>query len=516
MQKRRSALSVSPGTLNRRDFLAAAAAGLATVTTGARAASATSSDRSLTVRPVAPTDERRRLANLALANQLIRRSLRQHQMVGYLPGHAIYNLGEYPAAKPWEIDERDEARLDELAANGIELVQVHEDWNDSQRLFGGNKFTPANEKGFRRFIAACHRRKLKIIPYISSGYFDERDPDFNPQWTRSGGRLVEQWYRYAQCSPASAGWRAYLMKHVRYVLDEYGVDGLYNDVGYRPLYNATEAPTPDEIIAFEESATNQGAFDDLLGTLYDEVKRRGGVTKVHAGHWYRGGRRPPEGRPLFDYLWVGETADGLDVQREQLKSHPPYLIPCPYYARLNQVDPAEAYLHSLPYLQFPILMCGQPFTGERGQVPNVAYAKEREGRWTQLGHLRRIREYYLQHPDSARQAYGSWDAVGGGQDRALHFRMLALYRKMVQPGSWAYLEVTDSDLFGQPLPTGVVASAYVNDTFSLVLANYGKTAADVMLRHNYRDQQGASNSALLFGPVTLPPRSLRILAQVAA
>src|SRR5260221_3324247 len=134
-------------------------------------------------------------------------------------------------------------------------------------------------------------------------------------------------------------------------------------------------------------------------------------------------------------------------------------------------------------------MCEKPFTGERGVAPNVTYAKEREGTWTQLKHLRRVREYYLHNPDSEHQTYGWWDAVGGGQDRALHFRMLALYRRMVMPGSRAYLEVTDSDLFEKPLPAGVVASAFVNDTLSLVVANYGKTAADVSLRHRYVDQQ---------------------------
>lgn len=501
--------------IGRRDFLAAAA-GLTAAAITARVAPAAPASGSTVARRVGSGgvgNEKLRLENLAAANRLIRRCLVKHQTLGYLPGQAIYNLGEYPAARPWEITDADEARLDELAANGIELVQVHEEWNDAQRLFGGDKFSPTNDAGFRRFIAACHRRRLKIIPYISTGYIERRDPDFQPGWARKGGDLVELWYQYARCSPASASWRSYLLPRVRHLLEEYGVDGLYNDVGYRSLHDTMPLKTDDEVMAFEESPAGQGAFEDLLGVIYDEVKRRGGVVKVHAGHWYRGGRKPPEDRRLFDYLWVGESADGLDRQREQLRTHPTYVVPCPYYARLEKVDPAEAYLHTLPYMQFPILMGGKPFTGERGAAPNVTYKKESPGKWTQLKHLANVREYYQRNPTSLRQTYGWWDAVGGGQDRRLHFRLLGHYRRMVQPGSWAYLEITDSELFERPPSAGVVASAFVNDTFFVVLANYNPAAVELSLRDRYHDVQQPSVLIEPRSPLRLPPRSLTILAK---
>ena len=68
-----------------------------------------------------------------------------------------------------------------------------------------------------------------------------------------------------RCSPASPGWRAYLLPHVGRVLDEYGVDGLYNDWGYVPnMWKGTNGPlAKDEIPAFEETTEYDGAVADL-------------------------------------------------------------------------------------------------------------------------------------------------------------------------------------------------------------------------------------------------------------
>ena len=70
--------------------------------------------------------ERRRLANLAIAERAVRRCLRRHLVTGYLPGQVTYNLGEYPGPAPWTLSEQDERLLDEYAAAGVELVQLHE------------------------------------------------------------------------------------------------------------------------------------------------------------------------------------------------------------------------------------------------------------------------------------------------------------------------------------------------------------------------------------------------------
>ena len=123
-------------------------------------------------------DHRRRLENIAHAQRHIRRCLGQHLVTSYLPGQCCYNLGEYPCRKPWDPDDWDERALDELQAHGIRLIQVHEEWNDSQRLFGSHKLAALNPAGFRRFVEMVHRRGMRLIVYVSSGFFDRKDPDF--------------------------------------------------------------------------------------------------------------------------------------------------------------------------------------------------------------------------------------------------------------------------------------------------------------------------------------------------
>src|SRR5215471_9941647 len=79
-------------------------------------------------------EQRQRLENISACERSIRDCMRKHLITSYLPGQCTYNLGEYPCRKPWEVTEWDAQELDRLKAEGIELIQLHEEWNDSQRL----------------------------------------------------------------------------------------------------------------------------------------------------------------------------------------------------------------------------------------------------------------------------------------------------------------------------------------------------------------------------------------------
>ncbi|MDA2928058.1 hypothetical protein MYX78_12660 [Acidobacteria bacterium AH-259-G07] len=202
--------------------------------------------------------------------------MRRHLITDYIPGQAVYNLGEYPSRKPWNPDEYDECRLDQLWNEGIRLIQVMEDWNDLLRLFGGDKFTAVNPAGLRRFINMVHKRGMRILLYTSTGHFQITDRDFRPEWARPGFSTKAAHWQLVHCSAASAGWRAYVLPRILRIMDEYGVDGLYNDAGSRRLHRDPELATKDEVLAFEESPDHDGALGDLLSIIYSEVKRRGG------------------------------------------------------------------------------------------------------------------------------------------------------------------------------------------------------------------------------------------------
>ena len=108
-----------------------------------------------------------------------------------------------------------------------------DEWNDRYGLFGGNKLTAVNPEGFRRFVTMVHQRGIKILAYASSGYFAGHDPDYRKEWSRPGD-AIGGWWDLPRCSPASPGWRAYFLPRMVQILEDYELDGLYNDWGYVP------------------------------------------------------------------------------------------------------------------------------------------------------------------------------------------------------------------------------------------------------------------------------------------
>lgn len=499
--------------MNRREFLktGSGAGLLGTVMPAARLSASSAVQGATTVPPpvlagYTAEEHRRRLRHIALGEKGIRACLRAHLITDYLPGHCVYNIGEYPWRKPWDPDDWDERELDRLRDDGIRLIQVHEEWNDSQRLYGGDKYTPANPAGFRRFVDMVHRRGMKLIAYVSTGFFQRTDPDFCEEWARRQD-LVEIYFHYARCSPASPGWRAYLLPRLMRILDEFGVDGLYNDAGYIKLAGNPRPATPDEVPLPAEGPASDDALCDLLALIYAEVKRRGGLVKLHVS----GANRPQTDQKVYDYLWVGEGGRDGDKLREAVKGHPPYVAPCLDMSRARVGSEDELYLHAIPYMQFPVLLAGRPFTGERALIPGIPYPPEEKCFWTR--HCRAIWKHYQAHPDGP-HSYGWWDSCPGRPEaRPAHARWLKRYLPLVEEGTRAWLEIVDSDLFAQAPPKTVVASAFANREFHVVLANYGNEAIEITTAAQYVPGDGAPDAA---GSVwKLAPRALRILRRVA-
>ncbi len=446
-------------------------------------------------------DHRRRLANIGICTQKIRKCMRKHLITDYLPGQCVYNMGEYPSREPWKPEEYDEQELDRLKDHGIQLIHVMDEWNDRYGLFGGNKLTAVNPEGFRRFVSMVHQRGMKILAYASSGYFAGHDPDYRKEWSRPGD-AIGGWWDLPRCSPASPGWRAYFLPRMVQILDDYELDGLYNDWGYVPnKEKRIKEPAQDEMVVFEETPEYDGAVTDLLHLIYSEVKRRGGIYKMHAD---RTNEPRTGGLKVYDYLWVGENVENADGLREATKNHTPYVVPCIQGTAAKIEGESEHFLHSIPYMQFPLLQGGRPLTGERAvipipRLPGVQAKGFYEAAW----------KYYQEHPDGP-YIYGGWDPIPPNpQTRPAHARWLKQYLPMVEDGTWAYLEVTESGLFARPLPEGCVASVFANRELYLLLANYGQSTQEVETADAYvsaDDRKGASAKQW-----QLPKRSVRIL-----
>ena len=139
-------------------------------------------------------ETRARIQNIESADKDNRKYFRRHRIERYLPGQVTYNLGDYPARFSVEPTEYDYNMIKELAENGVELLQVHEEWNDAIRCLGADKFSSFDPSGMRKFIDLCHSFNIKILPYISTGYFEETDPDFREDFTRAEFALRHDYF----------------------------------------------------------------------------------------------------------------------------------------------------------------------------------------------------------------------------------------------------------------------------------------------------------------------------------
>jgi len=167
----------------------------------------------------------------------------------------------------------------------------------------------------------------------------------------------------------------------------------------------------------------------------------------------------------------------------------------------------ELYLQSIPYMQFPLLLAGKPFTGERALVKGLQYVPESEDFWTK--HCRDIWREYQKHPKGP-YSYGWWDSVPGRPEaRRTHAAWLARYMPMVEEGTWAWLQIGPSEIFRSSLPTGVVASVFANRSMYVVLANYGHSEVSVETGEPYLSVNEPPVAATTRW--SLPPRSLLIL-----
>lgn len=67
----------------------------------------------------------------------------------YPAGQAIYNLGDYPEKVIAKLTDYDRKLIQKMAETGVSSSQLHKDWNDVCRLYGGDKFNAVDREGMK-------------------------------------------------------------------------------------------------------------------------------------------------------------------------------------------------------------------------------------------------------------------------------------------------------------------------------------------------------------------------------
>lgn len=410
-----------------------------------------------------------RIDNIRAAESGNKQYLRRVRIRDYLAGQAIYTLGDYPAkitAKPTAYDR---ALIKQMADAGVQLIQLHEDWNDACRLYGADKFNAVDEEGMKEFVALCHEHGIKVIAYVSTGYFQETDPDFREEFTATSRAFANLYFRYRKGNHGNALWRAYVIPKTLEAMDRYGFDGIYNDWGY------------DGYVPGSHCHMDPGFYDadveDMLSQIYSEIKRRGGIYKLHCD---RNNPAPCKDR-VYDYLWVGEAI--VKQQPGVGKEYPGYVVPCQdrHYHDGNTLEDYFAY--TIPFLQFPLMKTGRPLQGKNLDLPNVTYYGGDEQEFYAA-----VRKYMDAHPQGP-YVYSLWSSI---PDDPTEFdtwcRYFALYAPMVTENSLAYIELRSCDAIRSPLPESVYASMFVNEETYLAVSNLTEDVYTLELEGLWRDR----------------------------
>ena len=446
--------------------------------------------------------EEKRLNNLGWAERAVKSCRHKHFVEDYIPGQAVYNLGEYPGRVSSEPTEYDFQQFRKFREHGVGLIQLHEDWNDSVRRYGADKFSSVDPDGLKQLIALAHSFGIKVIPYISTGFFQKTDPDFREDFIRCSSSLRSMHFDYASCSPASPGWRAYLFDKLQRLLDEFPMDRLFNDMGYDGLSKifddakATAAGddglcSADRLNSINDEVCRKFTPDmlpydpylaDILLQVASLVHERKGIYKVHFCMNFI----PQVYQKFYDYYWVGECVSDIRFLK-QCRDYPPYLIPCPDYY-FAKPDEEAFFAMTLPYMQFPLFAGGRPITGERAKVPGVEYPPRELN--PEYDYYLKVNDWYRAHPEGPHVYGGQWygtEGREGTQER--WFKFFDLYRPMVSRGSWCYLEIKEADFIRGVVPEDVVISLFANEKRYVVAANHGEKEQEIAFNGRFVDRE---------------------------
>ena len=175
---------------------------------------------------------RLRIENANRAFEVNKKYFRRVRINDYLYGQAIYTLGDYPKRVYTQVTDYDCELIKQLSDAGVSLIQLHEDWNDASRLHGADKWSSSDPDGLISFIDLCHSHGIKVIPYVSTGFINEFDPCFKEEFSLYKEPLPGLYYKYRKCDVGVPEWRKFVTEKSLSVMDNYGFDGIYNDLGY--------------------------------------------------------------------------------------------------------------------------------------------------------------------------------------------------------------------------------------------------------------------------------------------
>lgn len=242
-----------------------------------------------------------------------------------------------------------EIGFDRLKRLGVDVLYIHEKWNDLQNSF---VLTDKTKKRARYLVSECHKRGIKVIPYF--GY---EISTLSPLYGKYADRVVfrstvnglrDSWNRWpVQRADAICynddEFREAFVKGVCKIVDELDFDGIYIDSALAPreCFNSNHGCSYTDKNGVKHPTYSFTAVRKLLRPIYEFMKRRNKTVQLH-GY----GVMTLTGLSYADSLWEGENFQSA-LMRNELTRSPEDLLKCLFTSR-NLGVPVMSLCYSNP------------------------------------------------------------------------------------------------------------------------------------------------------------------------
>lgn len=205
-----------------------------------------------------------------------------------------------------EFEKTGEMALDRVARLGVNVLYLHEKWNDMQN---SPFLTVTAANRLKLLVEEAHKRGIKVIPYFGyelstlSPIFAGKADEFlfggiNRYWWRV------PWQRALRVC-YNSGWKELFLEGLERLMDEFKFDGLYFD----SIVTGSRCTNEKHGCGYRDFDGNlHGTYPifacrDFMKRIYAIVHKRGGIVSTHSY-----GAFPMATAAYCDTFWEGESA----------------------------------------------------------------------------------------------------------------------------------------------------------------------------------------------------------------
>lgn len=185
-----------------------------------------------------------------------------------------------------------EIGFDRLKRLGVEVLYIHEKWNDMQN---SPLLTSRTKKRAKYIIEECHKRGIKVVPYFGmeisslSPYFADYGEDWKVKFYQDRVIISGAWNRWPSQRALkvclNSGWADVLIDGIIKVVEEFGFDGIYLDstMKIRPCTNHNHGCGYRDYDGNWHTTFQQNGIRKVFKALYKYTSERNLIMNSHCG-----------------------------------------------------------------------------------------------------------------------------------------------------------------------------------------------------------------------------------------